>query len=76
MHPVSGHLCPAAIANVGASAAPLLLESLHLVIQILLLILVLTRLVHDRLGDAPRAPLLLVVVKGRVYPSLLTRPHL
>jgi hypothetical protein len=79
VHPVSRHLSPTAVANVGASASPLLLESMHLVIQILLLVLVLTRLVHDRLGDAPSAPLaplLLVVVKGRVYASLLTRPHL
>ena len=70
-------LLVACVADVRGSPATgaLLLQRLHLVIQILLLVHVLVRLVHDRLRDAPCPHLLLVVLERRVDPPLLTGPH-
>ena len=52
-------------------------ESLHLIIQILLLVdvQVLVCLVNDGLSDSASSTLLLVVVKSGIDPSLLARAH-
>ena len=52
-------------------------ESLHLIIQILLLVdvQVLVCLVNDGLSDSVSSTLLLVVVKSGIDPSLLARAH-
>ena len=59
------------VADIGASPA-LVLQSLHLVVDVLLLI---HGLVYDGLRDAPSPSLLLVVVERGVDSSLLARPH-
>ena len=56
--------------------SPTLLQSLHLVIQILLLVHVLTSLINDCLSDAACSALLFVVVaQSRINATLLTRAH-
>ena len=79
---ISLHLSSTSISYIRASSplinTSFLSQSLHLVIQILLLveIKVLASLIDHGLCDTTRSALFLVVIQGSVYPSLLTRAHI